>query len=50
MGNNTVDEVIGAIRSGLSVLLPTDTVYGLAAGAEVGIEFASGKHSWVSAS
>lgn len=33
MGNDTVDAVIGAIRRGLPVLLPTDTVYGLAASA-----------------
>lgn len=34
MGNDPVDEVIGAIRAGLPVLLPTDTVYGLATNAE----------------
>ena len=34
VGNDAVDAVIGAIRAGLPVLLPTDTVYGLAASAD----------------
>ena len=34
MGDDQVDEVIAAIRAGLPVLLPTDTVYGLATNAE----------------
>jgi L-threonylcarbamoyladenylate synthase len=33
VGDGTVDGVISAIRAGLAVLLPTDTVYGLAASA-----------------
>ncbi len=33
MGDDSADRVIGAIRKGLPVLLPTDTVYGLAASA-----------------
>ncbi len=33
MGDDPVDDVIAAIRDGLPVLLPTDTVYGLVAGA-----------------
>ncbi len=34
MGNDPVDDVIEAIRAGLPVLIPTDTVYGLAASAD----------------
>ena len=34
VGDDAVDAVIGAIRAGLPVLLPTDTVYGLAARAD----------------
>ena len=34
VGDDAVDAVIGAIRAGLPVLLPTDTVYGLAASAD----------------
>lgn len=34
MGNDPVDEVIAAIRAGLPVVLPTDTVYGLATSAD----------------
>ena len=34
MGDDPVDRVIDALRAGLPVLFPTDTVYGLAAGAE----------------
>lgn len=34
MGDVAIDEVIDALRAGLPVLLPTDTVYGLATSAE----------------
>jgi L-threonylcarbamoyladenylate synthase len=34
VGNDVVDEVIAAIQAGLPVVLPTDTVYGLATSAE----------------
>jgi L-threonylcarbamoyladenylate synthase len=34
VGNDPVDRVIEAVRAGLPVLLPTDTVYGLATSAE----------------
>ena len=34
MGDVAIDQVIAAVRAGLPVLLPTDTVYGLATSAE----------------
>jgi L-threonylcarbamoyladenylate synthase len=34
VGDDAIDEVIDAIRAGLPVLLPTDTIYGLATSAE----------------